>query len=461
MFDQERLHKSRIQTTPALDSNNMSRGNTEVAIVGGGLVGALEACYLGSHGYKVNLYEYRKDIREMEHIQGRSINLALSVRGREALRKVGLEDEVLMRLGTPMYARMIHNIDGTLNEIPYGQRHECIYSVSRRILNEILLTDENLKPFCFQPSFEVFIDSENKAILLTILKSNGEETESKADLIVGCDGTFSAVRRAIMQAPGFNLNQTWIDHGYMELCMDPDSDGEYKMKENYLHIWPRGDFMMIALPNMDRSFTMTLFMPFYIFDELNSDEAVMQFFEKHFPDSIELIGKKKLLEDFENTKASRLIYIKGFEDCLLLNELLEEYNHDFTKVLPEYSRKRTVDAHAIADLALYNYLEMRDHVNSLSFILRKKVDNLIYKVCPSKWIPLYSMVTFSRMRYSECVENRKWQDKVILNAKRLIQATLVTSLLGFTIWKYNDIKALVPQTENIHAYLSNVLSKLS
>jgi len=247
----------------------------------------------------------------------------------------------------------------------------------------------------------------------------------------------------MLKRPHFNYQQTYIPHGYMELCIPPNVDGDFAMPPNYLHIWPRGQFMMIALPNQDKSWTVTLFMPFNIFDSLKTPDQLLTFFSEHYPDSIDLIGKNRLISDFFANKALPMISVKcspyhvgdtcvimgdaahamvpfygqgmncGMEDCLVFDELLEEHHDDIRRVLPLYSEKRNPDAEAMCDLAMYNYIEMRDLVNSWSFLLRKKFDDLLNVFFPRTWMPLYSMVTFSRTPYHQCIARKQWQDRVL------------------------------------------------
>jgi len=241
-----------------------------VAVIGAGLVGSLEACYLSRRGYEVHVYEYRDDIRQMEHVPGRSINLAMSVRGLGALNKVGLDEHVRQEYGIPMYARMIHNRDGKTAPIPYGKDNQCIYSVGRRYVNEILLNegskDDNITFHFNHKLLKANLDkSELQFERQDVQDPEARIVDVKADLVIGCDGAFSAVRKEMMKRPRFNYSQEYIPHAYMELCMPP-VNGDFAMPPNYLHIWPRGQFMMIGLPNQDKSFTVTLFMPTSTFE---------------------------------------------------------------------------------------------------------------------------------------------------------------------------------------------------
>jgi len=407
-------------------------------------VGTLEACLLAQRGFNVDLYEYRQDIRTMEHVPGRSINLAMSVRGRSAMRQVGLEEDVVRNHGIPMYARMIHDVSGQTREIPYNREGKCIYSVGRRYVNEILLTKaesfSNVTCHFEHRLADVNLDTAT----MTFANPDGEGTFTrKADVLIGCDGAYSAVRKKMLKRPHFNYNQTYIPHGYMELCIPATDKGEFAMPPNYLHIWPRGQFMMIALPNQDKSWTVTLFMPFDIFDAITTPEKLLDFFKTTYADSIPLIGEERLVEDFFRNKRLPMISVKcspyhigtsslimgdaahamvpfygqgmncGMEDCLVLNELLDEFGNDLSLALPAYSVTRNPDAEAIVDLAMYNYVEMRDHVNTRAYLFRKKVDNLLNVLLPKTWVPLYSMVTFSREPYHKCIEKKEWQDKTL------------------------------------------------
>jgi len=275
-------------------------------------VGSLCACYFAKRGHEVDVYEYRDDIRKSENVRGRSINLALSTRGIQALKEVGLEDKLVNHHGIPMKGRMIHNLDGSRHPIPYVPvQNQCIYSVSRKYLNEVLLSASE-KDFKVKLHFNHKLTHANlqEGCMTFQLTATNETVLQNADLIVGADGAFSAVRRHFIKQPMFNFSQTYIEHGYLELCMPPGQDGEFAMEPNYLHIWPRGTFMMIALPNQDRSWTITLFMPLADFEALDSPTRLLKFFKQQFPDSIPLIGKRRLVADFFGTTPSTLLSIK-------------------------------------------------------------------------------------------------------------------------------------------------------
>ena len=370
----------------------MTERKKVVAVIGAGLVGSLEACYLAKRGYEVHVYEYREDIRKMEHVAGRSINLAMSVRGLGALRKIGLDDHIREEYGIPMHARMIHSPGGDTNAIPYGKANQCIYSVGRRYVNEILLDEgskyEDIKFHFNHKLLKTNLDKPE----LTFERMDTTDPDTKfltvtPDLVIGCDGAYSAVRKEMMKKPRFNYSQTYIPHAYMELCM-PQINGDFAMPPNYLHIWPRGQFMMIGLPNQDKTFTLTLFMPTSTFENITDREGLLQFFNENFRDSINLIGKEKLISDYFSNRALPLVSVKcfpynisgkavimgdaahamvpfygqgmncGMEDCLVLEDALEKYPINLEKSLDEFSKNRNPDAEAMCDLAMYNYIEV-------------------------------------------------------------------------------------------------------
>merc|ERR1712115_585720 len=430
----------------------MTGGSMEgkvVAVVGAGLVGALEAVYLAKRGAEVHLYEYREDIRTMEHVPGRSINLAMSVRGLGALHKVDLDEHVKREYGIPMHSRMIHTRQGTTNAQPYGKEGQAIYSVGRRYINEILLDEGEKHPGITYHFNHKLIKCDLETPHLTFERrgelEQGQErlVEVKPDLVIGCDGAYSAVRKEMIKRPRFNYSQEYIPHAYMELCVPPDDEGNFAMEPNYLHIWPRGTFMMIGLPNQDKSFTVTLFMPFTTFEKITDTESLLHFFNDNFRDSIPLIGRDKLIKDFFANRALPLVSVKcfpynissktlimgdaahamvpfygqgmncGMEDCLVMEDAIDKNPGNLGAALRYYSDTRNPDAEAMCDLAMYNYIEMRDLVNKKSFLLRKKFDNLLHWLAPDWWVPLYTSVTFSRMRYHQCINNRKWQDSAL------------------------------------------------
>jgi len=413
-----------------------------IAIAGAGLVGSLLSIYLAKRGYQVSVFERRGDMRNSSYEGGRSINLALSNRGIRALDEVGLAEE-MKKVAIPMHRRAMHDREGNLTYQAYGKEGQFINSVSRGALNIVLMNkaEELGVEFNFQHRITK-VDLESTT--LTTVDSQLSTVDRKFDLIIGADGAFSAVRGALQFTDRFDYSQDYIDHGYKELHIPPGAAGSFKLEKNALHIWPRESFMMIALPNPDGSFTCTLFFPFDgnpSFSKLKTDAEVSMFFESTFPDAVELMPT--LLEDYNTNPTSSLVTVRcypwvknntlligdaahaivpffgqgmnaGFEDCRILNELLNQLDDDWKKVLSEFQQSRKKDADAIAQLALDNFIEMRDLVADADFLLRKKIEARLHQLYPTQWIPLYSMVTFhDSMPYSIAYETGQKQKKIM------------------------------------------------
>jgi len=412
-----------------------------IAVVGAGLVGSLVSIFLVKRGYSVTLFERRPDLRKKSISAGKSINLALSNRGWLPLAQVGLENQ-LLDMVVPMHGRIMHDVEANLTFQPYGREGEYINSISRGGLNALLMTtaeDNGVKIHFDSPCTK--IDDENGIIKFI---ENEEEREFVADRIIGSDGAFSVVRSHLQKNDRFNYSQHYVPHGYKELSISAKPAGGFKIDENALHIWPRGEYMLIALPNKDGSFTVTLFLPFEgekSFESLNTVSAVREFFGKTFPDALPIINQ--LDEDFFTNPTSSLVTVKcepwvhgksvligdaahaivpfygqgmncGFEDCRVLNDLLDKHGDNWDEVLPKYQESRKVDADAIADLALQNFVEMRDKVASTRFLTRKKIEAKLHEMYPDKWIPQYSMVTFNeRIRYSEALAMGQRQKEIM------------------------------------------------
>ncbi|MCH2233413.1 MAG: FAD-dependent monooxygenase [Crocinitomicaceae bacterium] len=402
-------------------------------IIGAGLVGSLWAVYLSKFGYKVTIYERRTDIRLAEITAGKSINLALSKRGWTALEKAGVHKEV-EPIAIPMYGRIMHAESGEETHQPYGKEGEAIFSVSRGGLNARMMdVAEKYGDATIHYSHECLdADTENGIVHLKN-SSTGEIFEDKADVVFATDGAFSAVRyNAFQKLSRFNFSQKYIQDGYKELLLPANEDGSYKLDKNALHIWPRGRFMLIALANEDGTFTCTLFMPFEggenSFESLKTDEDVVNFFKTTFPDFYEMCPD--LLESWHENPLSGLAIMRcypwthgkvalmgdaahatvpfygqgmngGMEDCRIMAELAEKHNENWPAVFEEYQELRKPDGDALQDLSYHNYYVMRDYVADPDFLLQKKIEKRISELHPEKWIPLYSQVSFSNIRYSD------------------------------------------------------------
>ena len=417
----------------------------ETIIIGAGLVGSLLSIYLSRRGYKVKIYERRADMRKEDIAAGRSINLALSDRGIKALQEVGLMDEI-RKICIPMHGRYLHNADGSTAFQPYGKEGQFINSVSRGELNKKLmdLAEEQGAEIIFNEMCKG-INWQKEEISFENTH-NHQQQNTNFKLCFGSDGAYSAARLSHhLQHDRFQYQQYYIDFGYKELNIPADESGNFRMEKNALHIWPRGNFMLIALPNIDGSFTCTLFFPFDgdpSFASLDTKEKVRSFFEKTFTDAAQLMPT--LEEDFFSNPTSSLVTVKcfpwiredkfaligdaahaivpffgqgmncGFEDCSVLNGLIDKHREDWAAILPEYQALRKPDGDAIADLALNNFVEMRDKVADPKFLLQKKIEAAFSRKYPEKWIPAYAQVTFSpHIRYSNALINGQKQEAIM------------------------------------------------
>lgn len=408
---------------------NQNASQQKAIVVGAGLVGSLWAVFLARHGYQVEVYERRPDMRAAGYSGGRSINLAMSERGWKAVEQAGIREKI-EKVAIPMPGRMMHSVAGEKTFQPYGREGQAIYSVSRGGLNLELLniaaSFPNVQFFFDHRCVEV--DLENPVITFEDMKTNALKTV-EAPLIFAADGAFSAVRYALQRTDRFNYTQFYLEHGYKELTIPPNADGSHRMQQNALHIWPRGNFMLIALPNADGSFTCTLFLPFeggVSFEKIKTDADVSAFFQQYFPDAVPLMPT--LIKDFWQNPTSSLVTVKcapwqwqgrilligdaahaivpfygqgmnaGFEDCTILAAMHDEMGGDWQRILPEFARRRKADGDAIAELAQRNFIEMRDLVADPKFLLRKKIAARLHEQHPD-FLPVYSMVTFSNTPY--------------------------------------------------------------
>jgi kynurenine 3-monooxygenase len=417
----------------------MKTNSKRIVVAGAGPVGCLMSIYLVRRGYEVLVVEKRPDMRRSTVEAGRSINLALSSRGLRPLEELGLA-ESLRNISIPMHGRMMHDIKGNTTFLAYGKKGQYINSISRRALNIKLIDEAEAGGAIFQfgdPAIDV-----NPAAGITQLESG---KSISAEVIIGADGGGSAVRRALKRLGHVEFTEEFINHGYKELTIPPGPEG-FQLEKGSLHIWPRESYMLIALPNPDGSFTCTLFLPFEgtpSFANLGSN--VKEFFEQIFPDAFAIIPD--LVSQWESNPVASLGTVRchpwsekkvlligdaahavvpfygqgmnaGFEDCRVLNQLLDEHKDNWESAIGAFEALRKPDADAIAKLALDNFVEMRDLVADPEFLLRKKIEARLHELYPEKWIPLYSMVTFQNsMRYSEALrigqKQRKIMDEVL------------------------------------------------
>lgn len=423
--------------------------SSQITIIGAGPCGSLLAIRLAQRGYNVRMYERLPDMRSTEVPAGRSINLALSDRGINALKMVGLESAVQKEV-IPMYGRMIHDDHGTPPWIARysGRAHEYINSVSRPGLNTLLLHAAakfpNLEMYFEQACTHV--DLKNGTC--RFVDPHGVQTVVTSDVVFGTDGAGSAVRRSLFDqsaALRFDFSQSFLDHGYKELTISANADGGWRLEKNALHIWPRQSFMLIALPNLDGSFTVTLFLPFEGkpgFNQLKDVESVRAFFKTTFPSAFEHMDT--LDHDFMTNPTGILGTIKCFpwhaygkvllmgdaahavvpfygqgmncslEDVVALDEIIDQYDGNWEKIFSTYQTTRKKDTDAIADLAVENYYEMRDHVDNPGFILKRKIEMILEEKYPS-YSSKYNLVTFNEdVPYSEAMRRGHAQDDFLM-----------------------------------------------
>lgn len=414
----------------------------EIAVVGSGLVGSLLAIFLKKMGHRVVVFDRRPDVRTVE-FSGRSINLAMSTRGWKTLRELGIESEI-MEIAIPMDKRALHVVGKPLYHQPYGKKGEAIYSISRGVLNRkmISLAEEAGVEFKFDE--KIWDVSLSTAKLYSGKSEKGRWKEYPFDLVFGADGAFSRMRHKMQRQSRFNYSQEFINVGYKELRIPANSDGSHKLERNSFHIWPRGEFMLIAMPNLDGSFTSTLFMPFegkHSFETIVTAEKAEAFFSEFFPDIKDDISN--LSHDFLKNPTSALVTIKcfpwsfgdkialigdaahavvpfygqgmnaGFEDISALMSLCERYGDDWGTIFREYQEERKPNADAIAELSYRNFLEMSSKTADEEFLLRKKIERKFSEKYPDLWIPLYSRVTFSEAPYAEALRRGDQQAEIM------------------------------------------------
>ena len=403
----------------------MTKG--KVTIIGAGLSGPLMATLLAKNDYAVDIYERRPDMRKKSMSAGRSINLALSARGIQALKDVGIYGQVEPNI-IPMKGRMIHDRQGKTHLQPYGQRNdEVIFSVSRSELNMVLMDQaENTgKVNIYFDRFLIGADLDKKELKF-------EDGNVPFDIVMGSDGSSSILRRSIIEKNRTNFIKNPLGHGYKELTIPASKTGNYLIDPKALHIWPRGEFMLIALPNTDRSFTCTLFFPMTgecSFETIKDKTAILDLFQREFPDTLDIIPS--LVKDFQTNPTGNLATVycdqwhyedralmfgdaahaivpffgqgmnASFQDCSVINHLIKKYEGNWEKIFYQFSNSHVQNGHAIADMALENYIEMRDSVNNKEYKKRRELELVLEKKFRDKFIPRYSMVSFHQIPYSK------------------------------------------------------------
>ena len=422
-----------------------------ILIIGAGLCGSLLALRLAQRGYKVEVYESRPDLRTTNISAGRSINLSLSDRGFKALRLCRVEEKA-REICIPMYGRLMHDKEGNTFASNYsGRENEYINSISRGDLNGILLTEAEK-----HGNINIYFNSKCTSVdienTIVHFKNNTtkEEFSIDADVIFGADGAGSVLRKSyyLERKFLFSYSQNYLSHGYKELEIPADKNGKHQISDGHLHIWPRGEYMLIALPNMDGSFTVTLFLSYdegeYNFKNLTSEEKITTFFEKQFPDALKLIPSIK--DEFFNNPTGPLGTIKcspwmyknktiligdaahaivpfygqgmnaSFEDVTVFDEILNQDLGSWEAVFKQYQNSRKEDVDAIADLAIDNFHEMKDHVANPLFKEKRKLEMELEKTFPNEYFSKYSMVTFKEdIPYAEAMKKGRAQDKALLN----------------------------------------------
>ncbi|MFY9911433.1 MAG: NAD(P)/FAD-dependent oxidoreductase [Candidatus Sulfotelmatobacter sp.] len=422
----------------------MKSSPQKITLIGAGLSGPLLAILLRQRGFAVEIYERRPDMRQVQMNAGRSINLALSTRGIHALQQAGLWER-MRSIIIPMRGRMMHSTSGELTFQPYGQNEtEVINSISRAELNITLMNaaEEHGATIHFNQRCTGY-DLKTGAIRLRAEETR-RETRRETAVLIGCDGSASAIRTEMLKLNRFDFSQQHLGHGYKELTIPAGDHGEHLLETHALHIWPRGNLMLIALPNIDGTFACILFLPFEgaeSFATLTTEEKVLYFFQSYFSDAARLMPR--LGEHYFANPIGSMVTIKcspwhvdgkalllgdaahaivpffgqgincGFEDCTSLVELLDQHGPDWGRVFREFELQRKANTDAIADMAVENFTEMRDRVADSRFLFRKKVELALEQRYPRLFIPKYAMVTFHRIPYSVALARGAVQDRIL------------------------------------------------
>jgi len=422
----------------------MHHKREKITLIGAGLNGPLLGLELAKRGFDVEICERRPDMRRVPISAGRSINLAISTRGIYALQQAGLWAQ-MQDIIVPVRGRMMHSTKSELTFQPYGKDDsEVINSISRADLNVALMNaaEANGVKFHFQQRCRG-IDLKSGTIRLRD-EATRQESQVEASVVIGCDGSASAIRAEMLRRSRFNFSQQYLDYGYKELTIPAGPEGKHVLDADALHIWPRGNYMLIALPNVDGTFACILFLPFEgpdSFAQLTSDTQVTKFFNDRFPDAVPLMPT--LTTNFSENPTGAMVTIKcapwhvegralllgdaahaivpffgqgincGFEDCTVLLELIDRLGADWAEVFRQFEKARKVNTDAIADLAVENFVEMRDRVADPRFLFRKKVDLALEAKYPGIFVPKYAMVTFHRVPYATALQRGQVQDRML------------------------------------------------
>ncbi|MFT6370250.1 MAG: kynurenine 3-monooxygenase [Maribacter sp.] len=426
----------------------MPQTKKNIAIIGSGLVGSLLAIYLRKYGHDITVFDRRPDIRNIK-FSGRSINLAMSNRGWTALRAVGIEEEI-KKIGIPLDKRAMHVVGQPEYYQKYGKEGEAIWSISRGVLNKKMIDLAEGAGVNFRFEEKVWDVDLPDAKIYTGETEKGKWTEYKYDIIFGCDGAFSRVRHKMQRRSRFDYSQDFINVGYKELTIPANADGTHKLDKYSFHIWPRGRFMLIAMPNLDGSFTCTLFMPFegsVSFENIKTKSQAKVFFATYFPNVMQVMDD--LMEDFFKNPTSAMVTMKcypwtywdkvalvgdsahavvpfygqgmnaGFEDIYCLNKIIEKLGEDWEAIFTAYQEERKPNADAIAELSYRNFIEMSSKTADPVFLLQKKIEKRFAAKYPEKWIPAYSRVTFSNRPYAEALAIGDAQEELMQEVMQL------------------------------------------
>ncbi|MEA2695144.1 MAG: kynurenine 3-monooxygenase [Acidobacteriota bacterium] len=423
------------------------RDRESILVVGAGLVGSLLSIYLAKLGHQVEMVDRNPDPRSPRAPSFRSINLTICERGFTALDRVGAGD-LVRAISVPCYGRVIHSPAGEIEHQPYGNRREALYSVSRRDLNQVLLNMALAQPGVSCSFAEKCLEVDLTQPEVTFQSTlSGEISKRRPDRLFGADGAFSAVRQQLQRMPRFNYSQEYLDQAYKELHVPASPAGDWVIDGGAIHIWPRGHYMLIGFPNLDRSFTFSLHMPYTgepSFASIRTREDLLALFRSAFPDALPLMPT--LVEDFFGRPEAAMVTIRclpwtfrdrvaligdsahaivpsygqgansGFEDCSVLYDCLRA-SGTWLAAFEEYEKQRLPNAEAIADLALEHFSELRDKVGDPEFLLRKEIERRINERYPDRYTPLYSLISFTNLPYAEAMrqdrEQRSLVDRVL------------------------------------------------